>query len=180
MCAIPTTPSFPGSPIPRKLSLTAPRISTVSALSLTKVEFNQPVGEDKFLLEQPPGTELINLDRQSPPRRRKKAKLVNKLIIANLVIRPVRTLVSITAVGMEVVLILMVVGLTHGILEETAKRTQGVGADIMVQPQTTSALMAFSGAPMPIQIRDRLAQVAAGEGGGSGHDAGEIPAPASP
>ena len=85
--------------------------------------------------------------------------MVNRLIFANLVIRPVRTLVSITAVGVEVVLILMVVGLTHGILEETAKRTQGVGAEIMVQPQTTSALMSFSGAPMPIQIRDRLVQV---------------------
>ena len=48
--------------------------------------------------------------------------MVNRLIFANLVIRPVRTLVSISAVCMEVVLILMVVGLTHGILEETNKR----------------------------------------------------------
>ena len=86
--------------------------------------------------------------------------MVNTLIFANLVIRPVRTIVSITAVGVEVLLILMVVGLTHGMLEENARRTQGVGAEIMVQPQTTSALMSFSGAPMPIQIRDRLAQVA--------------------
>ena len=73
--------------------------------------------------------------------------------------RPVRTLVSITAVAVEVILIILVVGLTHGILQETAKRTQGVGADIMVQPQTTSLFMGFSGAPMPMQIRERLAQV---------------------
>ncbi len=74
--------------------------------------------------------------------------------------RPVRTLVSITAVAVEVILIIMVVGLTHGILQETARRTQGVGADIMVQPQTTSMFMGFSGAPMPVQIGEKLAQVA--------------------
>lgn len=85
--------------------------------------------------------------------------MVNKLIVANLVMRPVRTLVSITAIGIEVVLIILVVGLTHGMLDETARRTQGVGADIMVQPQTTSLLMGFSGAPMPIQIADKLSGV---------------------
>ena len=85
--------------------------------------------------------------------------MVNRLIIANLIVRPVRTLVSIMAVGVEVVLIILVVGLTHGMLEENARRTMGVGAEIMVQPQTTSAIMAFSGAPMPIQIQDVLAKV---------------------
>lgn len=81
------------------------------------------------------------------------------MVFANLVTRPVRTLVAVMAVAVEVVLILMVVGLTSGLLEEVAKRTQGVGADIMVQPQTTSLFMGFTGAPMPIQIQDRLAQV---------------------
>ena len=81
------------------------------------------------------------------------------MVFANLVTRPVRTLVAVMAVAVEVVLILMVVGLTRGLLEEVAQRTQGVGADIMVQPQTTSLFLGFTGAPMPIQIRDRLAQV---------------------
>ena len=85
--------------------------------------------------------------------------MVNRMVFANLVTRPVRTLVAVMAVAVEVVLILMVVGLTSGLLEEVAKRTQGVGADIMVQPQTTSLFMGFTGAPMPIQIQDRLAQV---------------------
>ena len=85
--------------------------------------------------------------------------MVNRMVFANLVTRPVRTLVAVMAIAVEVVLILMVVGLTSGLLEEVAKRTQGVGADIMVQPQTTSLFMGFTGAPMPIQIQDRLAQV---------------------
>ena len=85
--------------------------------------------------------------------------MVNRLIVANLVMRPVRTLVSITAVAVEVILIVMVVGLTHGMLQETARRTQGVGADIMVQPQTTSLFLGFSGAPMPVEIAQKLAEV---------------------
>jgi putative ABC transport system permease protein len=85
--------------------------------------------------------------------------LVNRLILANLITRPVRTFLSVTAVAIEVLLIIMVVGLTHGMLRESAMRTQGVGAEIMVQPQTTSMFMGFSGAPMPVAIADKLAEV---------------------
>jgi putative ABC transport system permease protein len=85
--------------------------------------------------------------------------LVNRLILANLTTRPVRTVLSVTAVAIEVVLIIMVVGLTHGMLTESAQRTQGVGAEIMVQPQTTSLFMGFSGAPMPESIGAKLAGV---------------------
>ena len=81
------------------------------------------------------------------------------MILANLFIRPVRTFLSITAVAVEVVLIILVVGLTHCMLEETASRTRGVGGDIMVQPQTTSIFLGLSGAPMPIQIADRLREL---------------------
>jgi len=73
--------------------------------------------------------------------------------------RPVRTVLSVMAVAIEVLLIIMVVGLTHGVLQESTKRLQGVGAEIMVQPQTTSLFMGFSGAPMPVQIADKLAEV---------------------
>src|SRR3989338_708812 len=100
-----------------------------------------------------------SLTWKSSPWRRREPTLVNRLIVANLVIRPVRTLLSVTAVAVEVVLIIMVVGLTDGILEEVARRTQGVGAEIMVQPQTTSMFLGLSGAPMPVQLAERLAQV---------------------
>ena len=46
------------------------------------------------------------------------------MIIAGLAARPVRTLVSVLAVALEVTLILVVVGLTTGISTETAKRTE--------------------------------------------------------
>ena len=54
---------------------------------------------------------------------------------------------------------IIVVGLTSGLLTESAKRTEGVGADIMVQPPSASIFMAFSGAPMPIAIGDKLEQL---------------------
>jgi putative ABC transport system permease protein len=85
--------------------------------------------------------------------------MVNRLILANMTTRPVRTVLSVMAVAIEVLLIIMVVGLTHGMLQESALRTQGVGAEIMVQPQTTSLFMGFSGAPMPVQIADKLAEI---------------------
>ena len=85
--------------------------------------------------------------------------MVNRLIVANLVARPMRTMLSVTAVAVEMVLIILVVGLTHGILQETARRTAGVGAQIMVLPQTTSFVMGLSGTPLPAQLADRIAEV---------------------
>ena len=53
-----------------------------------------------------------------------------QMILAGLKARPVRTIVSVLAVSLEVILILVIIGLTTGISEETGKRTEGVGADI--------------------------------------------------
>src|SRR5204863_7603233 len=79
-----------------------------------------------------------------------------QMIIAGLKARPVRTSVSILAVALEVTLILVVVGLTSGISDETGKRTEGVGADILLQPPNSSLFLAFSNKTMPIVISERL------------------------
>jgi putative ABC transport system permease protein len=55
--------------------------------------------------------------------------------------------------------VVLIVGLTSGLLQETAKRIQGIGADIMVQPPAASIFLGFSGSPMPIKIGNRLADV---------------------
>jgi putative ABC transport system permease protein len=85
--------------------------------------------------------------------------MMGHLVMRNLVHRPLRTVVSVLAVAVEVTLIITIVGLTSGMLQETAKRIEGVGADIMVQPPSASVLLAFSGAPMPITIGNRLEQL---------------------
>lgn len=85
--------------------------------------------------------------------------MIRQMILRNVLHRPVRTLVTIIAVGVEVTLVLVVVGLTTGMLSDTAKRIEGIGADVMVQPPSASVFMAFSGAPMPMEIGQRLSQL---------------------
>lgn len=85
--------------------------------------------------------------------------MIRHMIVQNVLHRPLRTLITVIAVAVEVTLVIIVVGLTSGLLLESAKRTEGVGADIMVQPPSASVFMAFSGAPMPIAIGGKLAQL---------------------
>jgi putative ABC transport system permease protein len=85
--------------------------------------------------------------------------MIRHMIVQNVLHRPLRTLITVLAVAIEVTLVIIVVGLTSGLLAESAKRIEGVGADIMVQPPSASVFMAFSGAPMPIAIAGKLEQL---------------------
>src|ERR1041384_3886203 len=62
-----------------------------------------------------------------------------------------RSLLSILLIGVPVTLILCLVGLSHGMLEDSQRRTRGIGADIIVRPPGTS-LLTLSGAPMPAAL----------------------------
>lgn len=85
--------------------------------------------------------------------------MVNKLIFANVMHRPIRTIVSVLAVAIEVAMVILVVGLCHGMVNDSAKRVEGVGADILVRPPGSSFMMGMGEAPMPIKIGDRLAEL---------------------
>jgi putative ABC transport system permease protein len=85
--------------------------------------------------------------------------MIRYMVVQNVLHRPLRTLITVIAVAVEVTLVIIVVGLTSGLLSESAKRIEGIGADIMVQPPSASIFMAFSGAPMPIAIGQKLAQL---------------------
>jgi putative ABC transport system permease protein len=80
------------------------------------------------------------------------------MIFAGLKARPVRTSVGILAVALEVVLILVIIGLANGISTETGKRTEGVGADILLQPPNSSLVLALSASTMPLAIGDKIKQ----------------------
>jgi putative ABC transport system permease protein len=84
--------------------------------------------------------------------------MMGELVVRNLFHRPLRTMIGVMAVAVEVALVVLIVGLTSGLLQETAKRIQGIGADIMVQPPAASVFLGFSGSPMPIKIGARLAE----------------------
>ena len=85
--------------------------------------------------------------------------MMGELITRNLLHRPLRTLIGVIAVAVEVALVVLIVGLTSGLLTETAKRIEGIGADIMLQPPAASIFLGFSGSPMPIKIGDKLSEM---------------------
>ena len=73
--------------------------------------------------------------------------------------RPLRSSLSVIAIAIQVILVLMVVGLTSGVVSEWGKRQEGVGADILVQPPNSSIFFAFSSAVMPESLADQIAKV---------------------
>jgi putative ABC transport system permease protein len=88
---------------------------------------------------------------------------MNKLIFANLVQRPVRSIISVLAVAIEVIMILSIVGIFMGMLNDQKQRTNGIGADLMLRPSNASIMAGVSGAPMPaknIEAIRRLPHVA--------------------
>ena len=81
---------------------------------------------------------------------------MNRLVIANLVHRPLRSLISILAIALEVTLILLIVALCYGILNDSKSRQAGIGADLMVQPPGSGNLVGITSAPMPVKVGDVL------------------------
>jgi len=84
---------------------------------------------------------------------------MNKLIFANLLHRPVRSIISVLAVAIEVIMILSIVGIFMGMLNDTKQRTNGIGADLMMRPSKASIFVGVSGAPMPAKIVEVLRQL---------------------
>jgi putative ABC transport system permease protein len=83
--------------------------------------------------------------------------LVNQLVFENLKHRPVRTLLSALAIGIQVTLMLTLVGVSHGMLNDIAERSRGTGADVMVRPPGSS-LIGFSGSVMDERIVGAVAK----------------------
>jgi putative ABC transport system permease protein len=66
--------------------------------------------------------------------------LITKLVVENLKHRPVRTTLTVMAIGLQVTLVLTIIGLSRGLIEASATRNRGVGADITVRPPGTSII----------------------------------------
>src|SRR5208282_4011640 len=82
--------------------------------------------------------------------------MMNKMVVANLVHRPIRSLISIIAIALEVTLILLIVGLCYGLMNDSKNRSAGVGFDVIVQPPGSSFLAGISGAPVSMKVADVL------------------------
>src|SRR5215470_9291039 len=82
--------------------------------------------------------------------------MMGELILRNLLHRPLRTLIGVLAIAVEVALVVLIVGLTSGMLTESAKRIEGIGADIMLQAPNASYILGMGNSPMPMKIADKL------------------------
>ena len=82
--------------------------------------------------------------------------MTGKLVLENLKHRPMRSLLSILLIGVPVTLILCLVGLSHGFIEDSQRRARGVGADIVIRPKGSSLLSL--GYSMPSQMVDYFAK----------------------
>jgi putative ABC transport system permease protein len=79
---------------------------------------------------------------------------MNKLVFANLLHRPMRSIISIFAVAIEVVMILSIVAIFMGMLDDQKQRTNGIGADIVVAPSNASFMNGVGGAPMSARLAE--------------------------
>src|SRR6516162_6965746 len=85
--------------------------------------------------------------------------MINKMVVANLVHRPIRSLISIIAIALEVTLILLIVGLALGLLRDSRQRQAGIGADVIVMPPGSSFIVGLTGAPMSTKVGNVLAKL---------------------
>src|SRR5579863_3852982 len=85
--------------------------------------------------------------------------MMNKMIVGNLVHRPIRSLISVIAVALEVTLILLIVGLSLGMVSDSRGRQAGIGADVVVMPPGSSYIVGLTGSPMSIKVGNLLAKI---------------------
>lgn len=85
--------------------------------------------------------------------------MMNQMIVGNLAHRPIRSLISIVAVALEVTMILLIVGLSLGQVEHSRSASAGIGADVIVLPPGSSFISGLTSAPMPIKIGEELAKL---------------------
>ena len=84
---------------------------------------------------------------------------MNRLVISNLLHRPLRSGISILAVAIEVAMILSIVGIMVGQISGSRAQTSGIGADLIIRPPNASFVTGVSGAPIPAKVADVIRQM---------------------
>jgi putative ABC transport system permease protein len=82
--------------------------------------------------------------------------VIFKLVLENIRHKFMRTVLSVLLIAVPVTLILVIVGLSHGMVNDSKGRARGVGADIMIRPPGSN-IMSFSSATIPEQLVPKLA-----------------------
>lgn len=84
---------------------------------------------------------------------------MNKLILGNLVHRPLRSIISVFAVAIEVIMILSIAAIMFGMLNNSRAGTTGIGADMITHPGAATALMNTSAAAADVRIAGVLSKM---------------------
>jgi putative ABC transport system permease protein len=84
---------------------------------------------------------------------------LNKLIVGNLVHRPLRSIISALAVAIEVIMILSIAAIMYGILDGSRVQQSGIGWDMLAHPGASSALMSSGSASADVRIVGVLQQL---------------------
>jgi len=88
---------------------------------------------------------------------------MNKLIFANLLHRPLRSIISIFAVAIEVIMMLTIIAIMMGQLTGQKRMNNGIGADLMLRPSNATFFNGVSGAPISAKystVLEKLPHVA--------------------
>jgi putative ABC transport system permease protein len=81
---------------------------------------------------------------------------MNKLILGNLVHRPLRSVISAFAVAIEVIMILSIAAIMFGMLNASRNQQAGVGGDMIVRPGASNAILSTSAAAADVRVGDVL------------------------
>ena len=81
---------------------------------------------------------------------------MNRMVLGNLLHRPLRSVISVLAVAIEVIMILSIVAIMVGMVAGSRTQTSGIGADLIVRPPNQSFLTGVSGAPVPAKVAEVL------------------------
>jgi putative ABC transport system permease protein len=84
---------------------------------------------------------------------------MNKLVLGNLVHRPLRSLISALAIAIEVIMILSITAILLGKISGFKARQNGIGMDMIVRPSSTNNFLGMSSAGMSIKVGDILAKI---------------------
>jgi len=82
--------------------------------------------------------------------------MMGELIARNLLHRPLRTIIGAMGIAVEVALVVLIVGLTSGLLTETAKRIEGLGAHIALSRRTHPTCLPLAARRCPLRSAKNL------------------------
>jgi putative ABC transport system permease protein len=81
---------------------------------------------------------------------------MNKLIFANLLHRPLRSLISVFAVAIEVIMMLTIIAIMLGQLTGQKRMNNGIGADLIVRASNAMVFNGINGAVIPVKLEGIL------------------------